>query len=119
MNTRRVVLAAVLAFVLAWGTLVGLAVQKTRHPTAPRGARVLSRAEVARHDRPEDCWLVIRGKVYDVSDYIAAHPAPPRTITEHCGEESTTAFETKERGRSHSPQAWQLLESYLVGEVAD
>lgn len=41
MNTRRVVLVAVLAFVLAWGTLVSLAVQRSRHPVAPREARLL------------------------------------------------------------------------------
>ena len=119
MNTRRVVVVAVLAFVLAWGTLVSLAVQRSRNPAAHREARLLSRAEVAHHDRPEDCWLVIRGKVYDVSDYISVHPAPPRTITDHCGKESTMAFETKEHRRSHSPQAWQLLDAYLVGEVRD
>ncbi|TKD09489.1 cytochrome b5 domain-containing protein [Polyangium fumosum] len=119
MNTRRVVLVAALAFMLAWSTLVSLAAQKSRHPVAPREARLLSRAEVAHHDRPEDCWLVIRGKAYDVTKYLSAHPAPPRTITDHCGKESTSAFETKERGRAHSPQAWQLLETYFVGEVRD
>lgn len=119
MNARRVVLVAVLAFVLAWGTLLSLALERSRHPVAPREARRWSRAEVARHDRPEDCWLVIRGKVYDVTHYISAHPAPPQTIIDHCGKESTSAFETKERGRAHSPQAWQLLETYLVGEVRD
>lgn len=37
MITRRIVLTAVLAFVLAWGTLTTLAMQRTRHSGATRG----------------------------------------------------------------------------------
>lgn len=25
--------------------------------------------EIARHDKPDDCWLIVRGKVYDVSTW--------------------------------------------------
>jgi cytochrome b involved in lipid metabolism len=115
--TRRVVLIAVLAFVLAWGTLVALALRTPAAVSEPAADHTLSREEIARHNRPEDCWLLIRGKVYDVTNYIASHPASPRTITDHCGQESTWAFETKERGRPHSTRAWELLETYRIGEV--
>lgn len=27
-------------------------------------------AEVGKHNKPNDCWLVIEDKVYDVSDYL-------------------------------------------------
>ena len=30
--------------------------------------------EVAKHDNEDDCWMVINGKVYDVTDYIDDHP---------------------------------------------
>jgi cytochrome b involved in lipid metabolism len=29
--------------------------------------KTFSLAEVAKHNKPEDCWVVIRGKVYDVT----------------------------------------------------
>jgi hypothetical protein len=127
MKTQRIVLGAVAAFVLAWGSLVAFA---TWSPSAPKptpraqpeaaaNRGLLSAQEVARHSTPKDCWIVIRGKVYDVSDYIASHPAPARTITDQCGKESTAAFETKQRGRPHSKGAWQLLEAYAVGMLAE
>lgn len=77
----------------------------------------MGREEIARHNRPDDCWLVIRGKVYDVTSYISSHPTPSRVITDYCGKESTVPFETKGRGRPHSPRAWQMLDAYLVGEA--
>jgi len=30
--------------------------------------------EVARHDSPSDCWLIIHGKVYDVTKWVPRHP---------------------------------------------
>src|SRR5690606_7107966 len=118
-RTRGIVLGAVLVFVLAWAVLAILALRRPA-PVSDAPARPgLTRDEIARHDQPDDCWLIIRGKVYDVSSYIPSHPAPRETITDYCGAESTRAFESKDRGRPHSAQAWQMLEAYHVGEVAD
>lgn len=30
--------------------------------------------EVSQHSSEGDCWLVIRGKVYDVTKYVDLHP---------------------------------------------
>lgn len=125
MNTRRLILTAVLAFIAAWGALAMIAafrsppVEEPRARTELRTSSPFSAEEIAAHDRPEDCWLVIRGNVYDVTPYIPSHPAPRRTITDYCGTDSTQAFETKERGRPHSTDAWQLLESYLIGAAVE
>ncbi|MFO7567578.1 MAG: cytochrome b5-like heme/steroid binding domain-containing protein [Enhygromyxa sp.] len=119
-RSRGIVLGAVLVFLLAWGVLAALALRSPPPSTSDAPAKPgpgLTLEEIARHDQPDDCWLIIRGKVYDVSSYIASHPAPRETITDYCGKESTRAFETKDRGRPHSPQAWNMLESYYVGEV--
>ncbi|HKU41092.1 MAG TPA: cytochrome b5-like heme/steroid binding domain-containing protein [Polyangiales bacterium] len=117
-----------LAFLVGWGVLAVLASSNARearagsHESAKASVparRVLTWAEIAAHDRPEDCWLVIRGKVYDVTQYSPSHPAPRRAIGDYCGRESTWAFETKGRSRPHSQGAWQLLEAYRIGEIAD
>jgi cytochrome b involved in lipid metabolism len=132
MTTRRFVLAAVFVFLASWGILTIFALQKMRDHVPPGDAQHahssdvdpsppmrFSLDEIARHDQPADCWLLIGGRVYDVTSYIASHPAPRRTITDYCGGESTEAFETKERGRPHSSRAKQLLETYFIGNVAD
>lgn len=39
-----------------------------RKPATTEGpVKKFSKEEVAKHDRPEDCWMIIRGKVYDVT----------------------------------------------------
>ena len=36
--------------------------------------RKITRDEVKLHHTDGDCWLIIAGKVYDVSPYMAKHP---------------------------------------------
>jgi cytochrome b involved in lipid metabolism len=33
-----------------------------------------TKAEVAKHDTVHDCWLIINGKVYDVTPFVDEHP---------------------------------------------
>lgn len=33
-----------------------------------------TRADVAKHGAQDDLWVVIRGKVYDLSEYVDEHP---------------------------------------------
>lgn len=30
--------------------------------------------EIIKHDRRDDCWVVIEGKVYDVTSFLPHHP---------------------------------------------
>jgi cytochrome b involved in lipid metabolism len=73
--------------------------------------------EVAKHNSVADCWLIIQDKVYDVSSYINFHPGNPETIIPYCGKEATTAFETKNKNKPHSQEAWNLLRNYYIGDL--
>jgi len=72
-------------------------------------------AELAAHAATDDCWMAIDGVVYDFTDYIPQHPAPPVVMTQWCGREATEAYHTKGYGRPHSPMADALLPPYRVG----
>lgn len=125
-STWRVVVGILGAFGGVWLVLFVLAEDQKR---AAKVAPVVTKAApsatplkysldaVAAHQTSEDCWIIVRGQVYDVTNYIDQHPAARRTITDYCGKESSVAFETKERGREHSEGAWKLLENYRVGEL--
>jgi hypothetical protein len=39
-----------------------------------RWLRVYTAKELQKHTSPDDCWLVIKGKVYDVSGWGQDHP---------------------------------------------
>ncbi|WP_204282235.1 cytochrome b5-like heme/steroid binding domain-containing protein [Serratia marcescens] len=32
--------------------------------------------QVAEHHSPDDCWMAIHGKVYDLTPYVPNHPGP-------------------------------------------
>jgi L-lactate dehydrogenase (cytochrome) len=39
-------------------------------PTSP----LIPMQEVAKHNKREDCWVVIHGKVYNLTDFLDSHP---------------------------------------------
>lgn len=43
--------------------------------------------EIAKHTEDDDCWIIIHGKVYDVTDFMDAHPGGPEYLTDHSGGE--------------------------------
>lgn len=79
--------------------------------------REYSQAEVARHSLENDCWVAIEGQVYDITSYLPAHPSEPELVMPWCGKESSQAWQTKTRGRPHSPHAINLLSQYLIGKL--
>lgn len=80
--------------------------------------KVYTAADLARHAAPANCWMAIRGGVYDFSGYLPEHPSRPEVIEPWCGREATEAYNTKTKGRPHSPYADGLLERYRIGKFA-
>jgi len=80
--------------------------------------KVISRTELAKHALPDNCWMAIRGKVYDVSAYLPEHPSRPDLVLPWCGKEATEAYDTKTKGRPHSAYADELLATSRIGSLA-
>ena len=80
--------------------------------------RVISGAELAQHARANDCWMAIRGGVYDLTSFLPRHPSRPEIIAPWCGREATQAYDTKTKGRRHSEYADKLLPGYRIGSFA-
>ncbi len=80
--------------------------------------KVIARTELAKHALPDNCWMAIRGKVYDVSAYLPEHPSRPDLVLPWCGKEATEAYDTKTKGRPHSAYADELLATYRIGSLA-
>ena len=73
--------------------------------------------EVSKHNTPEDCWFIIDGKVYDVSDF-PSHPGSS-AMHEGCGKDATELFETRPTGSGtpHSQFARSMLGDYHMGNL--
>ena len=76
-------------------------------------ARV-TRAEVATHNTFEDCWIVIRNKVYDFSKWKDHHPGGPFVARMYAGKDATAEF-----GDFHSPLAQKHMSYFCVGDLVD
>eukprot|EP00271_Cylindrocystis_brebissonii_P010679 TRINITY_DN26972_c0_g1_i1.p1 TRINITY_DN26972_c0_g1~~TRINITY_DN26972_c0_g1_i1.p1 ORF type:complete len:161 (-),score=41.19 TRINITY_DN26972_c0_g1_i1:830-1312(-) len=78
----------------------------------PSGKKLYTLEDVAKHSASDDCWLVIGGKVYDVTKYLEEHPGGDEVMLAATGKDATDDFEDV----GHSKNARQLLDEYYVGE---
>jgi cytochrome-b5 reductase len=53
--------------------------------------------EVAQHNTKEDLWMILRGRVYNVTPYLSAHPGGEKTLIPLAGKDGTKAFDKSHR----------------------
>jgi cytochrome b involved in lipid metabolism len=68
--------------------------------------------EVAKHNSKESCWTVIRGEVYDLTNWIDKHPGGADKILKICGKDGTDLF-VRQHGGKEKPE--KVLESFKIG----
>jgi len=76
-----------------------------------------SMSDVAKHNNENDCWIVIDGKVYDVTSYIESHPGG-KVMANFCGQNGSLAFATKGKNKPHSPAAYEILKTLYIGDLS-
>ncbi|KAH6829791.1 cytochrome B5 isoform B [Perilla frutescens var. hirtella] len=76
-------------------------------------AKVFTLAEVSEHNSDKDCWIVIAGKVYDVTKFLEDHPGGDDVIISSTGKDATDDFEDV----GHSASAKAMMEEFYVGEI--
>ena len=54
--------------------------------------QTITMQEVERHNTPDDCWVVLNGKVYDLSIFQKGHPGGSKIITDHAGKDVSNLF---------------------------
>lgn len=70
--------------------------------------------EVKLHNRLDDCWVVLDGTVYDLTDFQTIHPGGAYMIQKHAGKDGTVAFHNLHRDTSKFDG---LLKQYVVGRM--
>jgi len=76
----------------------------------PKGVSV---KEVALHNKPNDCWLIMDGKVYDVSNWVEKHQGG-EILLSYAGMDATDVFNV-----FHAETTNQLLKGFYIGDVTD
>ncbi|WRT68158.1 uncharacterized protein IL334_005133 [Kwoniella shivajii] len=76
-------------------------------------SRLISFQEVQKHTSKGDCWVVINGNVYDVTEFLSQHPGGEAIILKNAGKDATRIFTPL-----HPPDALDILdESQKLGPV--
>jgi len=74
--------------------------------------KVVTLNELREHTTKDSLWVLLHGKVYDVTKFIDEHPGGDEVILSEAGKDATEAFEDV----GHSEEARGLLNGMQVGE---
>ncbi|EEQ90602.1 L-lactate dehydrogenase (cytochrome), variant 2 [Blastomyces dermatitidis ER-3] len=55
--------------------------------------KILDAPEVAKHNSPDSCWVVLYGKVYDVTEFLPHHPGGAQIILQLAGKDATEEYD--------------------------
>lgn len=71
-------------------------------------------AQVSTHTTPQDCWVIVKGNVYDLSNFDAKHPGGSEPIKGLCGTDGTEAF-AMAHNTKRTPN--MVLDGLKIGQV--
>ncbi|KAI5315520.1 PREDICTED: cytochrome [Prunus dulcis] len=77
------------------------------------GSKVYTLAEVSAHSDRKDCWLLIDGKVYDVTKFLEDHPGGDEVLLAATGKDASNDFEDV----GHSSTARAMMDEFYVGDI--
>ncbi|MCL7036553.1 hypothetical protein MKW94_026824 [Papaver nudicaule] len=75
--------------------------------------KIHSYEDLSKHNQIKDCWLLISGKVYDVTQFMDDHPGGDQVLLSTAGKDATANFEDV----GHSKSAREMLVRYYIGEI--
>eukprot|EP00760_Papus_ankaliazontas_P036924 PhM_4_TR8407/c4_g2_i5/m.59069 len=68
--------------------------------------------DIALHNTPKDCWVVLQNIAYDLTSFLPIHPGGTALIAKWAGKDITASFLSQ---HNNSSLAWQTLPQYRVG----
>ncbi|TPX72235.1 hypothetical protein SpCBS45565_g00582 [Spizellomyces sp. 'palustris'] len=78
-------------------------------------AKSFTVAEVAQHNKPDDCYLIIDGKVYDITDFQNDHPGGKKILLKVAGKDASEQF-AQFHNKGSVMQMWGS--KLYVGDIA-
>ncbi|CAN6645439.1 cytochrome b5 [Trichomonascus vanleenenianus] len=79
----------------------------------PAEEKLFTKEQVEKHNDRDDLWMVIKGKVYDVTKFVDEHPGGEEVLVDCAGKDATSEFEDV----GHSEDAEEILTNLLIGNA--
>jgi cytochrome b involved in lipid metabolism len=73
-----------------------------------------TRQQVALHSQSDDCWCILHGKVYDLTDFADYHPGGHDLIRNNAGRDISFLF-SKQMVTADKYHSWVNYEALLAG----
>ncbi|XP_010924798.1 cytochrome B5-like protein [Elaeis guineensis] len=74
--------------------------------------KTYTKEEVSVHNKRDDCWIIVKGKVYDVTPYVEEHPGGD-AILNNAGGDSTEGF----YGPQHATRVFDMVDEFHIGDL--
>ena len=71
-------------------------------------------SEIQNHNTKQNCYTIINGKAYNLTEFIDKHMGGSEKILNLCGKDGSSAFTNK---HGENEKAIKTLESFYIGEV--
>ncbi|XP_072967557.1 cytochrome B5-like protein isoform X1 [Typha angustifolia] len=115
----EIVVIITLIFLIALGAL--FIIPRSRNRSKAKGTRsnvdgkilrTYTKEEVTLHRTRKDCWIIIKGKIYDVTPYVEEHPGGD-AILNNAGGDSTEGF----YGPQHATRVFDIVDEFYIGDL--
>lgn len=91
--------------------------EKPSSPTVSQTSlQTFTMDQVATHSTAGDCYTVIEGSVYNLSNFVSKHPGGKEAIMSLCGKDGTVAF-SSQHGDDRRPNT--TLTSFKIGTLSE
>lgn len=77
--------------------------------------KLFTKEEIALHNKPDDIWVIVKGKVYNCTHWQKRHPGGELVLQGIAGQDGTIPFVSYHRQEKAEP----LMKLYCIGEEAD
>lgn len=78
---------------------------------------VITREELNKHNKPDDLWISVCGKVYDVTEYMDHHPGGVERLLQVAPPLDATKEWRRAEGGGHSKRARLKMRTLLKGSL--
>ncbi|KAJ1523080.1 hypothetical protein HK096_001931 [Nowakowskiella sp. JEL0078] len=76
-------------------------------------SKVFTETQVAAHDKEKDIWIIVHGKVYNVTEFLSEHPGGKKVLLKVAGKDATKQFD-----QFHDASALEKYGDQLyIGEI--
>lgn len=111
---RKSIIFFSILFVLIFTGCLSKQSNQTSEPTPTDNSYTM--IDVQNRNSVDNCWTVVRGQVYDLTDFIVKHPGGADAVLQLCGVDGTDKFVGQHGG---SKLQESTLEGYLIGNLVN